>query len=52
MHRNAGKAVSTVVRWSRYTHPNPPTNLAIKSRTETAQDSGGGSARRRWPDAL
>jgi hypothetical protein len=37
MHRNAGKVVSTAVRWSRFTHPNPPTNLATKSRTEAPQ---------------
>jgi hypothetical protein len=37
MHRNAGKAVSTAVGWSHFTHHNPPTNLATKSRTEAPQ---------------
>jgi hypothetical protein len=37
MHRNAGKTVSAATRWSCFTHPNPPTNLATKSRTEAPQ---------------
>jgi hypothetical protein len=31
------KAVSVAAGWSHFTHPNPPTNLATKSRTETPQ---------------
>jgi hypothetical protein len=37
MHRNTGKAVSTAAGWNYFTHPNPPTNLATKSRTEAPQ---------------
>jgi hypothetical protein len=37
MHINAGKAVSVAAGWNRFTHPNPPTNLATKSRTEAPQ---------------
>jgi hypothetical protein len=37
IHRNARKAVSTATRWSRFTHPNPPTNLATKGGTEAPQ---------------
>jgi hypothetical protein len=37
MHRNVGKAVSAAAGWIRFTHPNPPTNLATKIRTEALQ---------------
>jgi hypothetical protein len=37
MHRNVGKAASAAAGWSRFTHPNPSTNLATKSRIEAPQ---------------
>jgi hypothetical protein len=37
MHRNTGKAVLADAGWSRFTHPNLPTNLATKSHIETPQ---------------
>jgi hypothetical protein len=37
MHRNEGKAVSPVAGCSHFTHPNLPTNMATKSRTEVPQ---------------
>jgi hypothetical protein len=37
MHRNTRKVISTAVGWSRFTHPNPPTNLTTKSRIEAPQ---------------
>jgi hypothetical protein len=37
MHRNVRKAVSAAAGWCYFTHPNPPTNLATKSRTKAPQ---------------
>ena len=37
MHRNVVKAVLAATGWNCFTHPNPPTNLATKGRTEAPQ---------------